>query len=472
MRLALLFISLVVMIGCSVAKDSKTNSQANTRLLMSDRKMSSVQINIIAAVRRSEVSALLQELERARPADLDFLGLPETPMQEALKLGSLEVIKILLDRNVDPFNLGMDQQSLQRSFISNRSVDVLEKLKFQKLPNRPSWNAGEAFFFEKLGEIFRNIVSQASNNVAVASSLMKKTKLSCDFLTEGLIQEAQLGEAKDGSVALQLLKQQKCEKTLTAAGARALYEIELKRQFVGKFADPALMVYIAGLKNLGTTMYNIDRSGIWVSPTLLYRIAHEPFDAFCQYAKLAGASCPVDNSNNFKESELFMENVGMPKEEFEVIHLKAGRVVGSYRLFPKQEVLGREDSFFLKVSAYMRGTITGAYEENESGEREFVARDINWDVGVQRSRRMYSASEEHDFAWGIDQEVEVYMSSRGYKKGEDGRYLIPGKVSVIPHLPPPPPLDLEPEEPRRRAEDDSVDEDSGGGVIDDLPMPP
>lgn len=479
MRLAGLLLT-VMLTGCSFAKEGSKSTATTLNVTEVNRKLSSEQLNILAAVRRDDHDALLFELKRVRSSDLDFRGALETPMSLALGHGNLQIIKTLFDKNVDPFNLGSGQDRLRKLFLLNRKISVLMALKYEEVPTRPAVNDGERYFLEKLAEVFHNIAVEAKEGLANGKIAIERAGMPCDFLIAGLIQQVQLDDTDGGQAVIGLLKNIQCQESVEVLMARDLYEVELKRQFIKKFTAPDLMVYIAGLKNLGTTMLNIDDSGIWVAPSLLYRIAHENFDAFCRYAEPLGAKCPADYSNYFGGSDYFMEKIGMPKEEFELIQIKQGRIIGSYRLFPKQEELGRVDPFFRKVDFYMRGYLQGRYEEKDdgSGERVFVEERIDWDVGLQRSRRMYSPSEEHDFAFVIDKQLEEYLENRGYQKGEDGKYRRAGEQAFEPRLPPPP---ISEDEDHGESAEDSPDDssvegsgtDSGGGhgVIDDLPMP-
>ncbi|WP_374032372.1 hypothetical protein [Bdellovibrio bacteriovorus] len=125
--------------------------------------------------------------------------------------------------------------------------------------------------YAKKTQSILELVTQS--DFAGAQGVMNRTGLSCQFVRNQIVQDLQADVIKDSAVVVKFLKQLNCMQEISPGDVQLLYEAELIRQFQRFFNEPTLLGYLSNLPTLKSTLWNIDESGLWMSPALLMRIS-------------------------------------------------------------------------------------------------------------------------------------------------------------------------------------------------------
>lgn len=464
---------LVFLQACSFSKDKKSDATPVVTLHAEEKKaLSENQKDILAAIEIGDNKRLQSLIENARSADLVFEKVSNTPMAAALRANNKEAVQLLFKHSVDIFNLGKEQSVFNDDAFNVNVKALLQRLNHNKRAVAIVSALNDAGllilqeYTKKVDAILQMILEGKS---AQAKAALIGSKVSCSFFEEQALLSLQSERIIASQVVLDFLRNLPCKSEIPPKHVQEIYQNELIRQFQVLFSKPDLLSYLSAHEKLESRLWNIDNSGIWVSPSLLYRISwseenRRQNDHFCE---LVGSPCKGQDIQ-LRTSNLFLENNKIAPAKFELIHVSSGKVQGSYRYFPRQ-VSGKSDSsrrddFFFYASVYLNGkpfgSIMGSPRIDENGTEippEFVEAEIPWSLGLQDQRRGVILQSEDT---PTDEEV-VEMDKRDREEETRRNKKAMEEAGVSPH-----------EENSEGEHEESFPGEEPGAPSGDSPLPP
>lgn len=389
----LLLVILFNLAGCSFSKDKLPAPLMRTSQ-ESKKTLSETQKNILTAIKINNLNKLKAALDSAQPQDFIFPKEGSTPMGLALQIDRKEFVELLVSSNVDPTNLG-DQQEIFNSVIYltqiqkiYTSLNLTERVK----ENNGTINSSQALLFEKYLTILSNVTALIQKNDFVSAiAAYHKTPINCEFMEAQSIFLYMQNGHRDFTQIEKFLSKIDCKPSLKKSEIEEIYHVELTRQFQHFFSDGSLLSYITRHPSLTSLLWNIDNSGFWVSPNLLFRIA---FDEENRYLTKKSSSdfCEPPFGPDFEgcylEEEMktyaFFKNNNILLPDYELIHTKNGSIVTTYSFFRRQ-VVNSQDDFYEKVSYFLHGkkVYYDIEDPNERGTYIQGTVEKPWQIGFQ-----------------------------------------------------------------------------------------
>lgn len=387
MKYVFAILCLLFLTNCSF---SKGNKEQQVPIIVNNNRndqLTDVQKNILLSIGRSDNVSLIETLKKAKTSDLLFSNSIKTPMGEALRANNVEAVKILIEADVEPFNLGEESSNFQKAIFQD---NLQQNYKFfqhsveaSKINNEitESEAALMAEARKRMAQILSLIAQKKSEE---AKGIFLKARLNIQIVESGLLFSLQKDPKVDESLVVTFIRNFLKESQLQSNEVQALYELELIRQFQLMFDDPQALAYLSNHKKLLSPLWNIDNSGILISPSLLFRIAWSAENFFvnpsyCAQASKQGCSCRDHSDNRFEISDLFLRRYNFPKSKFELVQTSQGKIEKSYRYFPRQirfiDYSADNDIFFSKVSRFIKS--------NSEAEKS----TDSWTVSIQGSRQ-------------------------------------------------------------------------------------
>lgn len=438
------------------------------------KELSQGQKDLLAAARLGNVALVEKTIAALKVHEFSFAGFPETPMGVAVSSDNLEVVKMLWSQSVDAYNLGDEQRNFESQVLKSRVQDQFRALKHVKRAEAIGavLNKSATLLATEYAKKAQSVLELISKfDSAAAQGLMTRTGLSCQFVRNQIVQDIQADLIKDSVAVVKFLKKLECAEEISAQDVQLLYEAELIRQYQGFFRDPTLLGYLSHRPTLKSTLWDIDDSGLWMSPALLMRISwsHENHqvqpEEQCPLLVVGAANCKEYADDDFGSSDYLIEKFGIKKSNFDLIYVKQGQVVGSYRKFKRQSRSnGRKaDPVYWNVSMYIHripyyGELGTPYR-NEEGQVEYQEERLSWSVGIQQmlENHYFESDSYDDSEWEEIQEARRKAKENGSQENAEE----------------------ENDQSEDSGESETSDSDSGsdngsaghGGVVIDLPYP-
>lgn len=395
MKKMLLFFGMVshFCLGCSFSKNEPPTVKPLAPHASSD-SLSNIQKNILASIQTNNLTRLKLELGLAKPKDLVFPQDSSTPMGLALKLNHKDLIETLIAFNVDPSNLGNEQQnfnliafSIQTKKMSSL-LNTAETTEFKMAEANPT----QEFLFRRNMEAISGLVSQIlDNKTTMAEAEFFKSRFNCTFLEINIILQYMQNSNKAFNKIEEFLNNVGCKPSMNPEMTQTIYQIELTRQFQNFFFDGTLLSYISRHPHLTNKMWNIDKSGFWISPNLLFRIAFSDENIYLtkkERTEFCEGNFNTDFEGCYINQELktytFFEKNKIALPEYELIHTKNGSIFTSYRYF-NREVVNSQDDFYEKVSHFLHGKKVYYEIEDPNDKGSYIpgSKEKPWQIGFQ-----------------------------------------------------------------------------------------
>ncbi|CAE79092.1 hypothetical protein AB1A81_05400 [Bdellovibrio bacteriovorus] len=396
MKHLLVLVAFVFLAACSFdnGKFDPVEKKVSTK-----KEMSRGQKDLLTAARLGNVSLVEKAIAGLAVHEFSYSGFSETPMGLAVAADNLEVVKVLWAQSIDAFNLGSEQNNFERQVLRSRIQEQFRTLKHVKRAEsiRVVLNKSAALLATEYAKKTQSVLELvAQSDFAAAQGLINRTGLSCQFVRNQIVQDLQADVIKDSAAVDKFLKQLSCAEEISSQDLQLLYEAELIRQFQRYFNAPALLAYLSNRPSLKSTLWNIDESGLWMSPALLMRISwsYENHwsrqDLLCPKLEVGALNCKEFADDDFNSSDYLIGKYGIKKTEFDLIYMKQGQVLGSYRRFKRQSRSnGRKaDPVYRNASMYIHripyyGEL-GMPSRNEDGQVEYEEERLPWTVGIQQ----------------------------------------------------------------------------------------
>ncbi|MFV8251249.1 hypothetical protein [Bdellovibrio bacteriovorus] len=400
------------------------------------KDMTQAQKDLIAAARLGNLTLVEKSISALKVHEYSFIGFAETPMGVAVAADNLEVVKALWAQSVDTYNLGGERKSFESQVLKSRVQELYRTLKHVKRAESIGavLNKSAAMLATEYAKKTQSILELVSqSDFAGAQGVMNRTGLSCQFVRNQIVQDLQADVIKDSAVVVKFLKQLNCMEEISPGDVQLLYEAELIRQFQRFFNEPTLLGYLSNLPTLKSTLWNIDESGLWMSPALLMRISwsHENYQVQpslqCPKLPVGVLNCQEYADDDFASSEYLIEKYGIKKSGFDMIYVKQGQVVGSYRKFKRQSRSnGRQaDPVYWSTGMYIHripyyGEL-GMPSRTEDGQVEYEEERLPWRVGIQQlfENHFYQRDIYDDSEWEEIQEARRKAAENAGKNQED-----------------------------------------------------
>ncbi|MFV3410104.1 hypothetical protein ACNH6C_15950 [Bdellovibrio bacteriovorus] len=419
MRHLLVLMTFVSLAACSFDNGKYAPVE---KTVSTPKDMTQSQKDLVAAARLGNVALVEKGISTLKVHEFSFKGFAETPMGVAIAADNLEVVKMLWGQSVDAFNLGAEQEKFESQVLKARLQDQLRSLKHVKRAESvgSALNKSASLLATEYAKKTQSILELVTkSDFAAAQGLMTRTGISCQFVRNQIIQDLQADVLKGPAVMVKFLKQMKCSAEISSSDVQLLYETELIRQFQRMFNDPLLLGYLSHSPNLKTTMWNIDDSGLWMSPTLLMRISWSPdnldrAEGVCPPPSVEGQkNCDFFDDLEFGPADYQAEKAGIQKSRFELVYTNKGAVIGSYRRFARQvrRVEGSRDPVFEYASMYLNRVpyygVLGTPYKDENGVTQFKEEKLPWTVGLQQllENRFYESDSFDESQWEEIQEA-------------------------------------------------------------------
>ncbi|MFV8259761.1 hypothetical protein ACNQKP_18275 [Bdellovibrio bacteriovorus] len=416
----LLVLSVLMFLAACSFDNGKYAPMAKT--VSAEKEMTQNQKDLVAAARLGNLALVEKGISNLKVHEFSFAGFAETPMGVAIAADNLEVVKMLWAHSVDAFNLGAEQEKFERQVLKSRLQEQLRSLKHVKRAESvgSALNKSASLLAAEYGKKTQSILEQVTkSDFAAAQGLMTRTGISCQFVRNHIVQDLQADMIKESALMVKFLKQMKCSAEISSSEVQLLYETELIRQFQRLFNDPILLGYLSHSPNLKTTMWNIDDSGLWMSPTLLMRISWSPdnldrAEGVCPPPSVEGQkNCDFFDDLEFGPADYLAEKAGIQKSRFELVYTNKGAIVGSYRRFARQvrRVEGSHDPVFEYASMYLNRVpyygVLGTPYQDENGVTQYREEKLPWTVGLQQllENRFYESDSFDESQWEEIQEA-------------------------------------------------------------------
>ncbi|MGE9746483.1 hypothetical protein [Bdellovibrio bacteriovorus] len=401
------------------------------------KDMTQSQKDLIAAARLGNLTLVEKSISALKLHEYSFSGFAETPMGVAVAADNLEVVKALWAQSVDAYNLGSERKNFESQVLKSRVQEQYRTLKHVKRAESIGavLNKSAALLATEYAKKTQSILEfVAQSDFAAAQGVMSRTGLSCQFVRNQIVQDLQADVIKESVViVMKFLKQLSCAEEISPQDVQLLYEAELIRQFQRFFNEPTLLGYLSNRPTLKSTLWNIDESGLWMSPALLMRISwsHENYrvqpSLQCPKLPIGVLNCTEYADDDFASSEYLIEKYGIKQSEFDLIYVKQGQVIGSYRKFKRQSRSnGRQaDPVYWNTGMYIHRIpyygVLGRPSRNEDGQVEYEEERLPWTVGIQQlfENHFYQRDIYDDSEWEEIQEARRKAEENGGKKQED-----------------------------------------------------
>ncbi|ASD64390.1 hypothetical protein [Bdellovibrio bacteriovorus] len=426
----LLVLAAVLSLGACSFDNGKYEPVVKT--VSTKKDLTQSQKDLIVAARLGNLALVERSISALKLHEYSFVGSVETPMGVAVAADNLEVVKTLWAQSVDAFNLGGEQKNFESQVLKSRAQDQFRALKHIKRAESIGavLNKSAAMLateYAKKTQAILELVSQA--DFAGAQGVMNRSGLSCQFVRNQIVQDLQADVITDSAVVVKFIRQLSCAEEISPGDVQLLYEAELIRQFQRYFNEPTLLGYLSNRTTLKSTLWNIDDSGLWISPALLMRISwsHENYQIQpslqCPKLSVGVLNCQEFADDDFASSDYLAEKYGIKKSDFDLIYVKQGQVIGSYRKFKRQSRSnGRKaDPVYWNTSMYIHripyyGELGTPYR-NDQGQIEYQEERLPWGVGIQQMlENHYFESDSYD-----DGEWEEIQEAR--RKSEEAERL-------------------------------------------------
>ncbi|XGC80523.1 hypothetical protein ACES2L_14430 [Bdellovibrio bacteriovorus] len=387
---SLLIALVLALVGCSFSKDTNP-TQAET-VQRKRLTLTAAQQEIINSVERKDMASLTQALSLANSADYNFSLFKVTPMSVALQNDSLEFVKFILEKNLDPFNLGEYQSAFDKNTFNYSLKRALDGTFLAKKDSDYILNRSEKYLLVQIKDKVKSIAESIINDKrAEGKALFVMTKLSCKALEIFSI----LQNYRNLDIS-QMLSDLNCSASATPAEVEALFQLELRRGFQRLFVQTKTLDFLMGHPNLNSQMWEIAKN-LWVSPDLLFRISRS-----AENYSINQNFCKIMNLDECMYVELnpTMQEQGWhpQKSKFELIYLPSldPSVTGQkastnlsfskYPYTPVQHtndscmVLEKEDTLYAQIALYLNGFADGVHaplmyildDENDFSKVELV----------------------------------------------------------------------------------------------------
>lgn len=392
-----LFVSAAAMVlvltSCSFSK--KNNEQPAKTLYVQAHfnEPSEGQKNLVAAVKLGDLSLVKKILPELKAADLDFSGIRSTPIGVAFVMGNLDVLEYLLGSRLSPFDLGdvwnqyseMVFRTLIENSLSGYGHDFNREDDYFEMPqSRVITRTGEMIYHkqvELLGDIFEMIGSGDQNQAQVKLGEMGVGE---QFFEEQvvfycLIDVSDLGE-RDGERCGQLLRYLKTAKPTAGNSNRvqALYEAALLSQYKDQFKGIDLLVYLNTHPKLISTMWNIDNSGVWISPRLFRAMALNDQELTSWHNGCEKSECKWQRESRRSGSVFKLDD--LRQNDFSLIQIDGNKMVNSF-----QDNSFLDQSLIAQMRRFIDRRPLGYSVEN--GVVDISGSKMSWSIGVEEKRK-------------------------------------------------------------------------------------
>ncbi|WP_374035211.1 hypothetical protein ACES2I_05330 [Bdellovibrio bacteriovorus] len=415
---------LLIVISLGLVSCSFDNGKFSpvVKTVSAKKELTNSQKDLIAAARIGNVDLVQKSIDKLKVHEFAFAGFAETPMGAALAGDNVDVAKVLWSQSVDAFNLGSEQGNFESQVLRSRLQKQFHALKHIKRSEDFGFtlNKASSFLAEEYGKKAQMVMEYVSKSeFGAANGLMIRTGLSCEFVRNQIIQDLQADVIKNSDVMVKYLNQLSCKNEISSQDIQLLYEAELIRQFQRYFDDSLLLGFLSHRPNLKSTLWNIDNSGLWMSPKLLMRISwskdniHRK-EGTCPPPSVVGQKeCAFYADDDYGPSDYLSEKAGIKSSNYELIYVSKGKVIGSYRRFKRQSRHnGRlADPLFVNASMYIHripyyGELGMPYQD-ESGEVNYKEEPLQWEVWLQQVMNNYHFENDSfdDAQWEETQEA-------------------------------------------------------------------
>ncbi|WP_413943447.1 hypothetical protein [Bdellovibrio sp. HCB-162] len=373
--IGIIVISLLLFSGCSFSKNPHLEVSKNeTKPALSEK-----QKNLIAATKLGDINLVKSIAASLSPSEHKFFDTEETPMSIAIETNQPEVVRLFHDLNINPGNLGRINETLNQKILNVSVKKIYEKINILEAEKiKDQFTASEeAYYDTQSSMLFKELEQYLSGHKNEALANLKKLDLNCLFVANQAVVWMQAKDANSNfKEMIPLLQGLSCSSS--SENLDQIYKLELVRQFQNNYNQTTLLEFIFKHPNFGNPMWNIDNSGIWISPSLLLNVVYSDENRpnskghHCS----EGMMCSDEISNAYQSK---IEKLSLAGNKYDLILTKDGKILNSFLKFSATHI-NDNDEFYVTVALYMYGKRHYTSPDQESGDKPEV---IPWSIWLQ-----------------------------------------------------------------------------------------
>lgn len=363
--------------GCSFTSPTQDKK---IPLVKKEIELSKNQKELLAAIEQNNLDDTKNIVKVLTSTEKSFAASSDTPMGIALRNESVEIINILIQYDISIFELGVEKNQFNAKAIEVLFAESAQSLNLAFKAAPPLNTAQKALL-----DIYLNRINEAKKPFDLMLKSTEGVSLSqfqsnCELVEATLLLNS-IRHRLNFDSASALLKRSDCSSNISVSAVTEIYHLELARLFQNYFDDASTLRYITHLENFSNVLWNIDSSGIFVSPKLLMRIAFSSANRF-------GSKNRYEVREQVQRDEIlehFFKEADFTSPEQELIYTVDGNLIYSFKYFPQQTIDGSTDAFFQKVSAYLHGKklfVTTSDPKN-AGEYIETEEEVAWHLTDQ-----------------------------------------------------------------------------------------